>query len=272
MPMQEFLASFGVEVDESGTNRLQEILKENKTLADDLSRAFAAARSALKPLLSTTAVEALNTLQTSGALNLRLTADASGVIAAASTALASIKAAYSGTTLSLAARVTTAGGDLSGISGSSGRSGGVASGASGIMASIGGRFTRRTRAEVAEDGQTEYIIPVQKEAIAVPLLRQLLSELSDSARESILGKMPSPASLLAEAPRQTAAATPASSILSAASLLSAAPGLSAAAPAPAHVVQAPVNITVNAAGASPEAVGRSVYNLAERYLQRTLQS
>ncbi len=46
MPMQEFLASFGVEVDESGANRLQEILKENKTLADDLSRAFSAARSA----------------------------------------------------------------------------------------------------------------------------------------------------------------------------------------------------------------------------------
>ncbi len=45
MPIQEFLASFGVEVDESGASRLQEILKENKTLADDLSRAFAAARS-----------------------------------------------------------------------------------------------------------------------------------------------------------------------------------------------------------------------------------
>lgn len=243
MAMQEFLASFGVEVDESGVGRLQEILKENKALAEDLSRAFAAARASLKPLLSSTAAEALTALQASGALNLRLTADASAVIAAASTALASIQAAYSGTTLKLSARVQVPGADASG------RSGGVASGASGIMASAGGRFTTRTRAEVAEDGQTEYIIPVQKEAIAVPLLRRLLSELSASARESVLGR---PAS--------------------AAGLLSAAPALSAAgAGAPASLVQAPVNITVNAAASQAEAVGRSVYDLAEHYLQRTLK-
>ena len=125
----------------------------------------------------------------------------------------------------------------------------IGGGASGIMASAGGRFTTRTRAEVAEDGQTEYIIPVQKEAIAVPLLRQLLSELSASARESVLGR---PAS--------------------AAGLLSAAPALSAAgAGAPASLVQAPVNITVNAAASQAEAVGRSVYDLAEHYLQRTLK-
>ena len=45
----------------------------------------------------------------------------------------------------------------------------------------------------------------------------------------------------------------------------------AASPAPAANVQAPVNITVNPASAQPEAVGRSVYNLAERYLVKTLK-
>ena len=214
--MQEFLASFGVEVDEAGVSRLQGILKENKTLAEDLSKAFSAARASLKPLLTTTATEALNSLKTSGALNLRLTADASAVIATANTALATIKAAYSGTTLQLSARVTTSSGDASG------QNGGVASWASGIMASTGGRFTRRTSVEVAEDGQTEYIIPTGKESIAVPLLRQLFSELSDSARESIVGRMPSPSAAL-----------------------SGAQGLSAAASGPASFVQAPVNITVH---------------------------
>ena len=59
---------------------------------------------------------------------------------------------------------------------------------------------------------------------------------------------------------------------SAAGLLSAAPALSAAgAGAPASLVQAPVNITVNAAASQAEAVGRSVYDLAEHYLQRTLK-
>ena len=45
-----------------------------------------------------------------------------------------------------------------------------------------------------------------------------------------------------------------------------------ASPAPAANVQAPVNITVNPAAAQPEAVARSVYNLAERYLVKTLKS
>lgn len=241
MALQEFLASFGVEVDEAGVGRLQDVLKENKTLAEDLAKAFSNARASLKPLLTTTATEALNSLKTSGALNLRLTADASAVVATANTALATIKAAYSGTTLQLSARVTTVGSD------GSGQNGGVTSRASGIMASTGGRFTRRTSVEVAEDGQAEYIIPMGKEGIAVPLLRQLFSELSDTAKESIVGKMPSPSAVLAGA--QSAAAGSGST----------------------SYVQAPVNITVNASGGQAEAVGRSVYNLADRYLVRTLK-
>ena len=179
--MQEFLASFAVDVDEKGVGRLQEVLRENKTLAQDLAKAFESARASLKPLLTTSVTEALNGLKTSGALNLRLTADASAVVASAMTALASIKAAYSGTTLSIAAKVSGVGGD------GNGSNGGITSKASGLMMSTGGRFTRRTRAEVAEDGQTEYIIPIQKEGTAVPMIRQMLSEMSSSARAGVLG-------------------------------------------------------------------------------------
>ena len=42
---QEFLASFGVQIDESGLNRLQQALKDNRELAEDLAAAFDYARS-----------------------------------------------------------------------------------------------------------------------------------------------------------------------------------------------------------------------------------
>ena len=37
-------------------------------------------------------------------------------------------------------------------------------------------------------------------------------------------------------------------------------------------VSAPVSINVTAAGSDPEAVGRSLYDVTERYLLRTMQS
>ena len=40
MADQEFLASFGVEIDETGLLRLQEALTKNRALADDLAGAF----------------------------------------------------------------------------------------------------------------------------------------------------------------------------------------------------------------------------------------
>ena len=48
MPDQEFLASFAVEIDESGVSRLQAILRENRELADSLSAAFDAATESMK--------------------------------------------------------------------------------------------------------------------------------------------------------------------------------------------------------------------------------
>ena len=40
MADQQFLASFGVDIDESGVSRLQKILAENRTLAESLSASF----------------------------------------------------------------------------------------------------------------------------------------------------------------------------------------------------------------------------------------
>ena len=45
---QEFLASFGVDIDESGVSRLQQILTENRTLAESLSKSFEAASESVK--------------------------------------------------------------------------------------------------------------------------------------------------------------------------------------------------------------------------------
>ena len=48
MADQEFLASFGVDIDESGVTRLQKILTENKTLGDSLAASFNAAAEGVK--------------------------------------------------------------------------------------------------------------------------------------------------------------------------------------------------------------------------------
>ena len=40
MADQQFLASFGVDIDESGVSRLQKILAENRMLAESLSASF----------------------------------------------------------------------------------------------------------------------------------------------------------------------------------------------------------------------------------------
>ena len=48
MADQEFLASFGVDIDESGVSRLQQILTENKSLGAELAASFNAAAEGVK--------------------------------------------------------------------------------------------------------------------------------------------------------------------------------------------------------------------------------
>ena len=47
MADQEFLASFAVEIDEGGVSRLQTVLEENRTLANEVASAFEAATAAI---------------------------------------------------------------------------------------------------------------------------------------------------------------------------------------------------------------------------------
>ena len=269
---QEFLASFGVEIDETGLLRLQEALTKNRTLADDLAAAFNRAQEAMTsffdsmasvsmPTLDfgsggitgeaasglsipfsldmTRASRELNTFFKEAGKNLKLSADASGVVSAGQSALNRLRSLFSSTTLSVRANVQT-----------STSAGGINLNTM-LKAATGGRFTRPQQVEIAEDGDPEYVIPVKKEGIAVPLLRQLIGELSASARESLqggsLGGLSGMLSSVAGATAPTVNQTNNNS------------------------VQAPVSINVTASGSDPEAVGRSVYNVAEQYLLRTLK-
>ena len=273
MADQEFLASFGVEIDETGLLRLQEALTKNRVLADDLAAAFNRAQEAMTsffesmteismPTLDfgsggiageaasglsipfsldmTKANRELNAFFKEAGKNLKLSADASGVVSAGRGALNTLRSLYSSTTLSVRANVQT-----------SSTSGGGINLNTMLKAATGGRFTRPQQVEIAEDGDPEYVIPVKKEGIAVPLLRQLIGELSASARESLqggsLGGLSGMLSSVAGATAPTVNQTNNNS------------------------VQAPVSINVTASGSDPEAVGRSVYDVAEQYLLRTLK-
>ena len=50
MAMQEFLASYAVQVDEDGARRLQSILEENREAGSQLAAVFDSARAALEAL------------------------------------------------------------------------------------------------------------------------------------------------------------------------------------------------------------------------------
>ncbi len=273
MADQEFLASFGVEIDETGLLRLQEALTKNRALADDLAAAFNRAQEAMTSFFAsmteitmptldfgsggiageaasglsipfsldmTKANRELNAFFKEAGKNLKLTADASGVVSSGRGALNTLRSLYSSTTLSVRANVQT-----------SSTSGGGINLNTMLKAATGGRFTKPQQVEIAEDGDPEYVIPVKKEGIAVPLLRQLIGELSASARESLQG----------------------SSLGGLSGLLSSASGANAPTVNQTNnnSVQAPVSINVTASGSDAEAVGRSVYNVAEQYLLRTLK-
>ena len=62
--MQEFLASFAVDIDEAGVSRLQKILRDNRDLAGQVAVAFDSARKAMEDLFSFSP-EDLNSVMTS---------------------------------------------------------------------------------------------------------------------------------------------------------------------------------------------------------------
>ena len=360
MAEQEFLASFGVEIDESGVEQLQKALEKNRELAEALASAFDKARASVQAFFHdlseisysgidfnpaarvteeqqgislpfsldfTKANKELSAFFKAAGKSLSLNADASGVVAAGRSALAELQSLYASTVLQLQAEITetvnSAGGESGseGSGGSSESSGGDASGSSSVstetvsfqavaQAATGGRFDEPTTTQIAEDGDPEYVIPVKKESLAVPLLRQLIGELSDSAQQTLRQAVPAPEPVPA-AQNLTAQETQAESQPDETPLLrqvigelsdtaketlrlgfsakaeesggalAGLPDLLASAQgsttqivnqSASSNVSAPVSIQVTAAGSDPEAVGRSIYDVTEQYLLRTLQS
>jgi len=281
MADQEFLASFGVDIDENGVSRLQKILTENQTLAQSLSESFDTASESVKLFKKTISMELPSLFGgygnvterlfgSSGGLKIGLdmtepkkeiaaftaeakkeiplSANASGIVSAARTALENVRSMFSETfTINVRASAEIDYEDSEDESGND-SSNSASSGSAFLQMSNGGRFSRPTSVQVAEDGDAEYIIPVKKENRALPLLRQLLGELSPAARASLTGG--------------------AGSVGTAA--------LSAALPSGNMTqnnqnVSAPVTINVNATGSNAEQIGQTIYNTAERYLLRTMK-
>jgi len=228
MADQEFLASFGVEIDESGVARLQTALAKNRELAEELAAAFDRARESVRAFfrdLNEISLPGLNSGKASvteepAGMNIpisldftkankelaaflkeatkafKLSADGSAVVSAGRNALSSLQSMFASTVLPLKVQIETSGGT------------GSAAGAVGSAASA-------ATASVAQTGA--------KAAV--------------SSLESLLNV----SSLNAPVTNNSS-----------------------------KTVQAPVSINVTAAGSNPEAVGRSVYNVAEQYLLRTL--
>ena len=283
MADQEFLASFAVEIDEAGVSRLQSILTENRELADSLAAAFNAASEAVRSFaeelgilpnfsagygITTEGMAGLGGLAVGLDLSqafsdyerftelvkqpVSLKANASGITSAARSAMGSIRNIFA-EPVDIKIRADGGGEESAGT-------GPV------LKMSTGGRFTRPTDVQVAEDGNAEYIIPVKKENRALPLLRRLLSELSPAARERISnsGFRIHNSELLTEDGGEWA-----ETILS---------GSLKAGECVNRVYQscqnvsAPVSIQVHASGADPERVGQSLYSMTEQYLLRTLKS
>ena len=281
MADQEFLASFGVDIDENGVSRLQKILTENQTLAQSLSESFDTASESVKLFKKTISTELPSLFGgygnvterlfgSSGGLKIGLdmtepkkeiaaftaeakkeiplSANASGIVSAARTALENVRSMFSETfTINVRANAEIDYEDSEDES-QTDSSNSASSGSAFLQMSSGGRFSRPTSVQVAEDGDAEYIIPVKKENRALPLLRQLLGELSPAARASLTGG--------------------AGSVGTAA--------LSAALPSGNMTqnnqnVSAPVTINVNATGSNAEQIGQTIYNTAERYLLRTMK-
>ena len=286
MADQQFLASFGVDIDESGVSRLQKILAENRTLADSLSASFDAASESVKAFRESISEDFPTLFSASGygnvtenlfgeyaglkiGLNMTepkkeiaaftesakkpipLSANASSIVSAARTAMESVRSLFSETfTLNVRAETNTDRKSEEPSSRQDSRNR-EETGSAFLRMSSGGRFSRPTSVQVAEDGDAEYIIPVKKENRALPLLRQLLAELSPAARQS-LTEGTGTAALVAPLP--SASAVTGSSVTQ-----------------NNQNVSAPVTINVNASGADANRIGQSIYDTAERYLLRTLR-
>ena len=164
MADQEFLVSFGVDIDESGITRLQAALEKNRQLADQLAAAFDRAREAVQSFFRefsqmslpdvnlpsarvteqqegislpfsldfTKATQELNAFFRNAGKAFRLNADGSGIVSAGRNALSQLEALFASTVLPLKIQGETdpagfsAGGGDGGTAGGNGALSGLA--------------------------------------------------------------------------------------------------------------------------------------------------
>ena len=166
----------------------------------------------------------------------KLNVNTSGITSAVASAIAAVRSMMSSVSITIPVRAV-ASLDTSGLNtGTSGSS----SGKPLVMGSVvskfatGGRVSSPTLAMVGEVGEPEYIIPVKDDAKALPLIRNMMGELSASARA------------------QLAEGSGGRTVVN-------------------HSVAAPVNINVTSTAAPAEAVGQFIYDTAQRSLLKTLE-
>ena len=136
---QEFLASFAVDIDEGGVNRLERILENNRELAQKLADAFDEARTAMegfiRPVTDAEGLQLFPRPEAAGGMpgafpvgldfaeagkqletfiagakkQLRLSADGSGIVSAVSAAISRARSMLAGAGLTLTVRVATYG-------------------------------------------------------------------------------------------------------------------------------------------------------------------
>lgn len=118
----------------------------------------------------------------------------------------------------------------------------------------GGRYDRPITTEIAEDGGTEYIIPLSKPARAFALIKQMLGEMGSAATQRLMTDMG-----LGMAGTNGASAATISAAASGATINN------------TYNISAPVTIQVTASGADAKEIGTTAYNAAQRQLIRSLK-
>ncbi len=118
----------------------------------------------------------------------------------------------------------------------------------------GGRYNHPITTEVAEDGGTEYIIPLNKPARAMSLIKQMFSEMGGVATNQLMKDL----GLGVEGTVGSSAAS--ISAMAGGSNIS-----------NSYNISAPVTIQVTASGSDAKAIGTAAYSAAERQLIRSLK-
>ena len=186
----------------------------------------------------------------------KLSVNATGITSAVSSAIASVRSMLSSVSVSIPVKAVAS---LDTSSLKKQASGVTLTGVTASTYGIGGRVSSPTLAMIAEEGEPEYVIPVKNEERALPLIRQMMGELSDAAKQQLTGGLTDAGDLRSSLSRLTDAAGNQFALGSSGSM------------AAVHSVEAPVTINVTSTAAPAEAVGQFIYDTARRSLLKTLE-